>query len=88
VCYGREHEKDAIDGYVDYQAKRGISITVQKCGLVVDTSLPWLAASPDGIISDSSLKEDRQGCLEVKCPLSCEKYLFLRVAELWLRSAW
>lgn len=41
VRYGREHEKDAIDSYVDYQVKRGVAIEVQKCGLVVDALLPW-----------------------------------------------
>ena len=73
VRYGREHEKDAIDSYVEYQVKRGVAIVVQKCGLVVDASLPWLAASPDAIVSDPSLKESSQGCLEVKCPFLCEK---------------
>ena len=28
---------------------------------------------PDAIVSDPTLKEDNQGFLEVKCPLSCEK---------------
>ena len=74
VCYGRQHEKDAIDSYVDYQVKHGVAIKVQKCGLVVDASLPWQAASPDAIVSDPTLKDDMsQGCLEVKCPFSCKK---------------
>ena len=47
VLYGREHEKNAIDSYVDYKVKHGVAIEVRKCGLVVDTLLPWLAASPD-----------------------------------------
>jgi len=68
-----EAAQDAIDSYVDYQVKRGVAIKVQKCGLVIDASLPWLAASPDGIVSDPTLKDDMsQGCLEVKCPFSCE----------------
>ena len=72
IRYGREHEKHAIDSYVNYQFKRGVAVEVQECGLVVDTLLPWLAASPDAIVSDPTLKEDSKGCLEVKCPLSCE----------------
>ena len=72
IHYGREHEKHAIDSYVNYQFKRGVAVEVQKCGLVVDALLPWLAASPDAIVSDPTLKEDSKGCLEVKCPLSCE----------------
>ncbi|KAF3693449.1 hypothetical protein EXN66_Car009125 [Channa argus] len=39
----------------------------QNCGLFIDAHHPWLAASPDGIVTDS-----RSGqwllCLEVKCP--------------------
>jgi len=50
-----------------------VAIAVRKCGLVVDVSLPWLAASPDEIVSDPTLKENNQGSLEVKCPFSCEK---------------
>jgi len=45
---------------------------VSACGLVVDTSAPWLAANPDRIFSDSTQKEHKKGCLEVKCPLTCE----------------
>ena len=73
VVYGREHEKDAIDSNVDYQVKRGVAVEVRKCGLVVDPLLPWPAASPDAIVSDLTLIECDQGCLEVKCPFSYEK---------------
>jgi len=38
---------------------------VTLCGLVTNPSLPWLGASPDGKISDSS--EDSIGLLEIKC---------------------
>ena len=40
VLYGREHEKDAIDSYVNYQAKHDGAFEVRKCGLVVDALLP------------------------------------------------
>ena len=38
--------------------------------------MPWLAASPDGIVYDYMEKDHKRGCLEVKCPLSCQKVLF------------
>lgn len=45
----------------------GRPVSVQDCGLFIDARRPWLAASPDGIVTDS-----RTGqwllCLEVKCP--------------------
>ena len=69
VHYGRTHESDAISSYLDYYHSRGVAIELRLCGLVVDVSLPWLAASPDGIVMDPKYGE---GCLEVKCPLSCE----------------
>ena len=65
VLYGREHEKDAIDSYVGYQVKRGVAIQVRKCGLVVDALLPWLAASPDAIVTDPTLKQVFRGQVSV-----------------------
>ena len=69
VRYGRAHESDAISSYLGYYRSRGVAIELRSCGLVVDVSLPWLTASPDGIVMDPKHGE---GCLEVKCPLSCE----------------
>ena len=69
VRYRRTHERDAVSSYLDYHHSRGVAIELRECGLVVDVSLPWLAASPDGIVIDPTQGE---GCLEVKCPLSCE----------------
>ena len=48
-----------------------------KCGLIVDASAPWLAASPDGIVLDPTQSEHKKGCLEVKCPFTCEKMTIL-----------
>jgi hypothetical protein len=53
--YGKTHEDDAI---LELE-----KITVNKCGLFVDKKIPWLAASPDGLVDDD-------GIVEVKCPLS------------------
>ena len=67
IEYGRRNEDSAIQSYIDYQRKKGIVLKVHKCGLWVDPSKPWLAASPDAILE---LGEDK-GCLEVKCPYLC-----------------
>lgn len=58
--YGRIHEKDAIH---DLKLK---NINVQPCGLIIDEELPFLAATPDGLI-------DNTGILEIKCPASCSQ---------------
>lgn len=39
------------------------------CGLIVNPKLPWLGASPDALVSDSS-EEQVYGAIEVKCPSS------------------
>ncbi|XP_065899160.1 uncharacterized protein [Dysidea avara] len=76
VRYGQHNETIAVRSYVNYQNKRGIMIQVNSCGLSIDPSTPWLAASPDAIVVDPTQKHPKRGCLEVKCPLSCEKMLF------------
>ena len=42
----------------------------------MDSSEPWLAASPDAIVTDLTLGVQDRGCLGVKCPLTCEKITF------------
>lgn len=46
---------------------------IESCGLYVDKLTPWLAASPDGIVTDLSEANHSKGCLEVKCSYVCEK---------------
>ena len=41
-------------------AARGVMVSVQPCGLHVDSSSPWLAASPDGIVLDPSQSANNQ----------------------------
>ena len=40
-----------------------------KCGMVVSTAHPWLAATPDGWVSDSAASPS-QGIVEFKNPYS------------------
>ena len=76
ICYGKLHEAIAIKSYMDHQNKEGIAVQVNPCGLSVDSSMPWLAASPDAIVVDPTQEHQKMGCLEVKCPYVCEKKLF------------
>ena len=50
-----------------------VGVQVGSCGLSVDPSVPWLAASPDAIVVDPTQDHQKRGCLEVKCPYTCEK---------------
>ena len=76
VCYGKHHEAIAIKAYVDYQNKEGIAVQVNSCGLSVDPTMPWLAASPDAFVVDPTQEHQMMGCLEVKCPYVCERRKF------------
>lgn len=77
IHYGRYNEEFAIKAYVSYQHQHGISVKVNSCGLYIDSSEPWLAASPNGIVIDMTLSSPNRGCLEVKCPLVYEKTTFV-----------
>lgn len=58
--YGRDNEANAIE---QFQEKTGLR--VKKCGLFIDKDVPYLGATPDGLIGT-------QGIIEVKCPASCK----------------
>ena len=61
ISHGIQNETKARNSYT---ASTGFNIHC--CGLVVNPSLPWLGASPDGLVHDPS--EPSLGLLEVKCP--------------------
>nr|XP_042913257.1 uncharacterized protein LOC122273253 [Parasteatoda tepidariorum] len=56
--YGKRHEVDAIN------ALQNLNHNVSPCGLFIDKDLPFLAASPDGLVGND-------GIIEVKCPAKC-----------------
>ena len=44
---------------------------IRETGLLLQPKLFWLAASPDGLVSDKSNEDVRQiGLIEIKCPKS------------------
>ena len=57
IRHGRTYESAAIQKFSEVKGKR-----VTKCGFYVDPDLPYLGASPDGII------EGEDAVVEVKCP--------------------
>ncbi|KAL4104017.1 hypothetical protein QTP88_019330 [Uroleucon formosanum] len=60
VQYGRDMEDEAK---TKFEEKFGYKI--KKCGLLIDTQIPYLAASPDGIIGDTAI-------VEIKCPYAAK----------------
>lgn len=68
MAWGVEHEAEAVRKYQEQQsAALGHALSVQDCGLFIDAERPWLAASPDGIVTDGRTGQWLR-CLEVKCP--------------------
>ncbi|XP_034535244.1 uncharacterized protein LOC117809835 [Notolabrus celidotus] len=68
MSWGVQREAEAVQRYQELKSDElGRSVLVQDCGLFIDAQRSWLAASPDGIVTDG-----RTGqwllCLEVKCP--------------------
>ena len=58
--WGNANEKSAMREY-----ESSIKFKVLPAGLFVDENLPFLAASPDGVVSDG------EGLVEIKCPYNC-----------------
>jgi len=61
ISHGVQNEIKAHNAYC---SRTGLS--VRKCGLVINPSLPWLGTSPDGLVKDTT--EQSFGLLEIKCP--------------------
>ncbi len=67
--YGSLNESTATSQYITHQNDNGHpGLTVQQCGLFVSHVSPWLAATPDGLVTDPSCSDNRSGLLEVKNP--------------------
>ena len=47
--------------------RRRQNVDVGACGIFINSNLPFMAASPDGIYSCSC---SRDGCVEIKCPFT------------------
>ncbi|XP_046142603.1 uncharacterized protein LOC123988021 [Osmia bicornis bicornis] len=58
--YGRENEANALR-----QLEDELGIHIRSCGLFIDAVVPYLRATPDGIVDDDTI-------VEVKCPESAK----------------
>ncbi len=56
--YGRSMEAVSIHQYVSHHQKQDPNFRVDKCELFISKTNNWLAASPDGIVHDSSNTAD------------------------------
>ena len=69
--WGLQQEKDSVGVYTSWLNDRGsLSPTVNiNCGLTVCTAHPWLAATPDGWVTDPEVLPS-DGLVEFKNPYS------------------
>ena len=66
----RSHEDTAREAYI-WSNTSSETYQVDRTGIHICTQHPWLAASPDGLVEDSSEIEGRkQWIFEIKCPYS------------------
>ena len=63
--WGRQNEAIAREQYIAQHSQQHTNLQVQLCGLHISTDHPYLAATPDGIVSCDCCGE---GLLEIKCP--------------------
>ena len=73
ISYGRKNESQAVSSYINYQKSKGKFVQIESRGLYIGKVFPWLAASPDVIVTDFSKARHSKGCLEIKCPYMCER---------------
>jgi hypothetical protein len=65
IRWGCEHEKVAVETYIDY-SKHHKGLIVKPAGFFINPEWPYIGASPDGIVDCDCCG---RGTLEVKCPL-------------------
>ena len=71
--YGLAMEEEAMKQYVAYQHQHGHpGLATEPAGLHISTVEPWLAASPDGIVTDPSAAHPH-GLIELKNPYSARE---------------
>ena len=68
TSWGRQHESDAIDEFIESFAIDRIDARFEKCGLVVNKKYPFLGASPDGNVHCAC---HGRSLLEAKCLYRC-----------------
>ncbi|XP_070202256.1 uncharacterized protein [Littorina saxatilis] len=68
IKWGKSHEAAARRKYtLQMRSQHHINLQVRKCGLLIDSDMPFLATSPDGLVHCQHC-QPVQGLLEVKCP--------------------
>lgn len=67
--WGRAKEKVAREAYIAEASKRHVDFQCKKSGLHISSAHPFLAASPDGLVSCVCCSD---GIVELKCPFKAQ----------------
>ena len=67
VLWGKTKEKIALQKFIEKISPEHVNLSVRSTGLIIHREEPYLAATPDGIVS-CDCHEDH--VLEIKCPFS------------------
>ena len=78
IKWGRDHESDAYQRYKQGLDTRHPNLILRKSGIVIG-DIPYLAASPDGVLTDVSGQV--RGIIEIKCPYSAAKLTVREACE-------
>ena len=79
--FGTSKEEQTREEYQIYMKKNGHSnLSVETCGLFVSTESPWLAASPDGLVTDPQDEASPLGLVEIKNPYSAREQTLAEAA--------
>ncbi|CAK1589570.1 unnamed protein product [Parnassius mnemosyne] len=77
--HGREYEKKALQQLSTQEA-----LDIRPCGLYIDPEIPYLGATPDGIIDEETI-------VEVKCPITAfktglEEAITKKKVNFWIKD--
>jgi hypothetical protein len=77
---GLMQEKASLKDYKAYREDEndGVSYLITSSGLVIDSDLPWLAATPDGVVKTS---DGEEGLVEVKNVLHRKSITFIQATK-------
>lgn len=69
IRWGLENEDTARESYLMAMQDLHADLNVAASGLIINPELPWIGASPDGVVTCSC---HEPGMLEIKCPFSAK----------------
>lgn len=69
IRWGIENEDTARESYLMAMQDLHADFSVSASGLIIHPELPWIGASPDGVVTCSC---HEPGVLEIKCPFSAK----------------